>query len=239
MKRFGYTIAILGVIAGACALLIALSSSPGGAGRNDAGRNDAGRNDAGRQGSERRIHASGNEGAQASLVKQHNALMQQRINALQARVDQLYTRDDEARPRAASSDEAEPASDGHEHDADLDAAELTAEEHAAVMALSLDDALMNESEDADWHAQMIERVGDYVAAGTWPEPDDYRVQCRSTICRLDVEFAEQSHREQFLIDVVQILEPQAEGFAHIEDEDDLAIEVYLMRGGYTLPAFEI
>jgi hypothetical protein len=54
-------------------------------------------------------------------------------------------------------------------------------------------------------------------------------------CGVEVSFDGQGDRDALIEQASDLLEPHAQGFAHIEDGDDLEIQVYLSRQGTSLP----
>jgi hypothetical protein len=116
--------------------------------------------------------------------------------------------------------------------------EIDGQEHARAVAESLEQDLVDQPADAEWAATMDERFGAFFGAQQLAGSRLGAVDCRSTLCRLEVSFTASGDREALIDQVSSLLEPNAQGFAHIEDDDDLEIEVYLSRQDTTLPTAE-
>jgi hypothetical protein len=101
--------------------------------------------------------------------------------------------------------------------------------------ITLNETLEREAIDPKWRAEMDERVKGFFAAadrGT----SLVGLDCRTTLCRANVQLADGEAKASFTRRVSDLLQKGAEGYAYIDGPDDLAIEVFLTREGHPLPA---
>lgn len=113
--------------------------------------------------------------------------------------------------------------------------EIDGNEHAREVAESFEQSLVEQPVDPEWAEGMQARFDQFFGAEQMAGSRVGAVDCRSTLCRLDVSFDEPSGRDALIDRVSGLLEPNAQGFAHIETDEDLEIQVYLSREGTTLP----
>jgi hypothetical protein len=62
-----------------------------------------------------------------------------------------------------------------------------------------------------------------------------RTECGQTLCRLEIQLEDIAARQAFDRVASRLLENGGEGFAYLENEDDLDIEVYVSRDGSLPP----
>jgi hypothetical protein len=113
--------------------------------------------------------------------------------------------------------------------------EIDARQQAQAVADGFDEHIVEQAVDAEWAAAMDVRFAAVFAAERLAGSRLGAVDCRSTLCRLEVSFDRQGDRDTLIEQASDLLEPDAQGFAHIEDGDDLEIQVYLSRQGTSLP----
>jgi hypothetical protein len=107
------------------------------------------------------------------------------------------------------------------------------EAEATLLAEAYESQLGREGIDTEWRSAMQDRFDDFFETATGARLGD--AECRSTICRIDVTVDSPTDRATLIGRVSSLLEPGAEGFAHIENEDDTSIQVYLSRKDTRLP----
>ena len=95
-------------------------------------------------------------------------------------------------------------------------------------------ALDGEARDPAWDAQMQERVGGFFANA--PGSHVLQIDCRASLCRVDVGVADLMAREDLARRSPDMLEEGAEMFGYVDSPDDLEVSLYLSRGGTGLPA---
>jgi hypothetical protein len=103
------------------------------------------------------------------------------------------------------------------------------------VALAYNAVLENEAMDAEWEGHMQDHFGRFFRAEDLAGARLQAAECRTTLCRVEVLLDNQDALAQLVHHVSGLLEPQAEGVLFREDDNALHVQVYLSRGGYTLP----
>lgn len=178
---------------------------------------------------ERAMSPSRLSGLAHAHMMQENTHLHERLDQLQDQIDQLESsRKHETPANPPNSQEImEPANPSGEA---MDPADVAAE-----MAASFDARIDREQADSGWSQSMVDHLRETIQASFPAGVELHGAICRTTMCRLDMAFSDATAKEQFMLQVSRLLEGGAEGFAHIENEEDLEIEVYFMRGGHRLP----
>lgn len=164
------------------------------------------------------MHVAGSD------VRRRQSVLAHEVDDLRRQLEQVQ--EDGARPRQDASTPAPVADDP----------EIDGHEHAQEMAESFEQQLVEQPVDAEWAAGMHERFDQFFAMEQVSGSHVGPVDCRSTLCRIEVSFDDLSGRDALIDQVSGLLEPNAQGFAHIEDDGDLKIQVYLSRQDMLLPA---
>lgn len=158
-------------------------------------------------------------------LRRHQAALRSDVDDLRHQRERVQAEDDVVEPQAQAI-APEPG-----HDPELDD-----RHYAQQVAQGLDEHLITEPVDAQWSASMQTRFDELFAAEALAGSHVGAVDCRTTLCRLDVSFDDPSRRVALVNQVSDLLEPNAQGFAHIEDDGDLEIQIYLSRQGTGLPS---
>lgn len=116
-----------------------------------------------------------------------------------------------------------------------DEPEIDGNEHAREVADGFEQSLGEQPVDVEWAEGMQARFDQFFATEQVAGSHVGAVDCRSTLCRIEVSFDDQGGRDALIGEVSGLLEPNAQGFAHIEDDEDLEIQVYLSRQDTMLP----
>lgn len=160
--------------------------------------------------------------APGSDFRQHQAALAHDVNDLRRQLEQLQATGAPA-PDAAPTSEPDPYP------------ELDGNEHAQAVAESVEQHLLEQAVDTEWAAGMQARFDELFANERLTGSHVGAVDCRSTLCRLEVSFDDLTGRDALVDAASSLLEPNAQGFAHIEDDEDLEIQVYLSRQDTVLP----
>lgn len=109
-----------------------------------------------------------------------------------------------------------------------------AREAEKTVLITLNETLAKEAIDPKWRAEMDERVkGFFAAAGRGTSL--VNLDCRTTLCRANVQLADGEAKASFTHRVSDLLQKGAEGYAYMDGPEDLQIEVFLTREGHPLP----
>jgi hypothetical protein len=107
--------------------------------------------------------------------------------------------------------------------------------HHVITGYGTDAALDAEGVDPEWSTTMSGRIGAFFDAQEMRGSSVKRAECRSTLCRVEVVSESVDAKKLLAARISGILPPRAQGFAHIDGDADLEIEVYIMREGRSLP----
>lgn len=100
---------------------------------------------------------------------------------------------------------------------------------------ALDNAIKSESVDLEWARAMESRVTTFFQSGEQIGSAVRRIDCKSTLCRVDVSFDSNETRHRFGIHVGAMIPPRSTAFVYIENEEDRDISVYFARADHPLP----
>jgi hypothetical protein len=106
---------------------------------------------------------------------------------------------------------------------------------SARAATRYDEVVEVQPVDPEWSPVMRQHIQEFMSGGQRAGIHSGAADCRSTICRVEVNAQSRDDRDRLVADVSAMLEPEAEAFLHIEDDEDLDITIYVARGGTTLP----
>jgi hypothetical protein len=101
------------------------------------------------------------------------------------------------------------------------------------LAATYDAALAAESVDREWGAAMRTRLDEFFASDMAAGSSLQRVDCRLTMCRVEVTSQSMASREAFTQTMSHMSPPNSQGFAHIDESLDFVI--YLSRENQQLP----
>lgn len=107
---------------------------------------------------------------------------------------------------------------------------------AMDVALAYDTTLQDEAIEAEWEQHRQDHFAHFFHSDDLVGARLQTVECRTTLCRLEVALDNQDALTQLVSRVTELLEPGAQGILFTEDEDPLYVKVYLSRSGYPLPA---
>ncbi|WP_437679082.1 hypothetical protein [Sorangium sp. So ce131] len=141
------------------------------------------------------------------------------------------------RPKSDQASAREPGDAGLRADprASSSANDLSPAEQDAEAAATLDAAVRSEGVDRDWSSAMESRIGKFFNTDKATGSSARRVDCRSTLCRVEIAHESIGAREHFVERMPYMISPRSMIFAYIEDEDDREIVVYITREGHPLP----
>ncbi len=104
--------------------------------------------------------------------------------------------------------------------------ETSPEEQDEEAVEVLEEALRSESVDPEWSKAMEDRIGTFFDTAQLAGSSVRRVDCKSTLCRLDVTHDSTDARKRFVAGVPDMIPPKSTAFGHVEGDDDLEIVVY-------------
>jgi hypothetical protein len=107
---------------------------------------------------------------------------------------------------------------------------------ALDVALAYDTTLADQAIEAEWNQNRKNQYAHFFHTEDLAGAQLQAAECRTTLCRVEVALDNQDALAQLVHHFSGLLEPNAEGFLFMEDEDALYVTIYLSRGGYTLPA---
>ena len=119
------------------------------------------------------------------------------------------------------------------------APEIDGDAWSNQLAGGFDVLVEDEPVDAEWAEGMNNRITSLMQTEEMQGVKIPEADCRTSMCRLRVEVQDREARDRFVSAFSALLETGAEGFAHIESEDDLEVMVYLSREGEPLPTQDI
>ena len=126
-----------------------------------------------------------------------------------------------AAPAAAAVDDPAPALPDIEDGAVADAA----------VAASLEADLKAEPVDGKWLGEMRERAGGFFAAEAQRGASLRDLTCGRALCRAQIGLRDRAALDALVADVSGLLPPGGEGYAYLDSDGDLEIEVFLSRSG--------
>jgi hypothetical protein len=106
---------------------------------------------------------------------------------------------------------------------------------AAGLASRCDTTISGESVDADWSRVKSDQFGAFFARPALAGTKVKTVDCRTTMCRVELVLRSNADRTRLLQDFSDLAGPTGMAFAHIETANDLEIAVYVTRDGVGLP----
>jgi hypothetical protein len=168
------------------------------------------------------------------------AVLRSELNAVQGTVQQLARTqanlqrelDRSAEQRAAT--EAGPAAAAESAGVEPD--DPTApDREASKLASRCDEAIIGQPVDPEWSRAKNERFGAFFARPPLSGTRLKSVDCRTTMCRIDLTHRSKEDRTRFIQSFSDLAGPTGMVFAHIETADDLDIAVYVTRDGVALP----
>jgi hypothetical protein len=107
--------------------------------------------------------------------------------------------------------------------------EVVADVYADVERL--DDVIATEGVDPTWDRAVRQRADVFAATEAPPGAHVRKIACGQTVCRVDVDVDDEDALEGLTRVFGALLDPDAEGFAHVEGETDREVNVYLSRSG--------
>ncbi len=137
-------------------------------------------------------------------------------------------------PQRVEEEDALPASAKER----LEASDRSSDPLEAAREISRDmgEYLKTEDRDGQWAGEMRQRFDGYFLPDRLPGVTLASSDCRATLCKLEVDLTDENAKESFDATMSALIDPEGEAFVHVEGEDDRHIEVYLARGGHTLPS---
>jgi hypothetical protein len=118
-------------------------------------------------------------------------------------------------------------------DADEEVPQMTDEGMVsdAMIAAQLGSELQAEPVDPKWQEEMWLRANRFFGAATQKGASLRDLTCGSALCRAEIVLRDRAALDALVDEVSGLLPPGAEGYAYLESEADLEIEVYLSRLG--------
>jgi hypothetical protein len=152
--------------------------------------------------------------------------LQSDVHALRAELDQLH--------REASPPPAEPSTPALPPPPS--AAEEMRDSNAAMQELAdqLEEQLAREARDSTFTHEASARVDAFLARPELAGTSARKIECGTSMCRVEMHHDADQSREAFLAAMSDVLPPDSQGFAHLEHERDLDVELYFSRAGYDL-----
>jgi len=98
--------------------------------------------------------------------------------------------------------------------------------------------LRAESVDREWSAAMQTRLQEFFRSDMAVGSSMQHVECRSTMCRIEIASQSKTARETFMQGVSSMSPPNSQGFAHIDTDESLEFVVYITRDNHQLPSLE-
>jgi hypothetical protein len=193
------------------------------------------------QGGEEDAHGDGVDGIDA--LRKEVAPLRDDLAAMQRRLKQLTRRGGKVERQDA--DHASAVSDGtltidppRDPAAEMQKLEAESEQRILAQAEANGAALQKETEDPPWSGEARDLISGAVAAEELAATSVQDVECRATLCRVEVTHKDPQARAVFegqLIMAVAQLLPQAT-MQTVEDEDGSSSTVlYLARDGHDFP----
>lgn len=159
------------------------------------------------------------------------------MKRLKARLSALESEVTEVKSAARGVDEA--TREGEAEEAARPAVEQDPEEAATQLAHALDERLDTEPVDPEWKGTVSNKLTTYFAAEHAAGSSVKKAECRSTMCRVEVAHESMDAKDRFVDHVSSMLPPRSQAFVHIEANDDLDIEVYVLREGQSFPTTQM
>jgi hypothetical protein len=165
----------------------------------------------------------------------------QRLARLEHEVARMETRASTDRassnqqPTAMPGNEAAPVEPNEEPA--LSYEQSVANERAVVreVAVGLADALERETVDASWAEETEAAIAEVLGEETFRNLELTRVECRRSLCRVDVAVADAEHDAEERIGQLTEVGPfRNGGFADFSNPD--AVGMFIARKGHTLPS---
>ncbi|MEO7731672.1 MAG: hypothetical protein ABIY55_11910 [Kofleriaceae bacterium] len=166
--------------------------------------------------------------------------LQTEMSSMQATLRQL-TRAQGALQRDLDRVTAERAAAEAARAATAEAARLELEDPAAAdraateLSERCDAKVQAEPIDPEWRRSRNEEIGAFFARGPIAGTQLKAIDCRTTLCRIEVSHHTVEDRERFIQSFSDLAGPKGTVFAHIETADDLDVVVYATRDGVELP----
>jgi hypothetical protein len=137
-----------------------------------------------------------------------------------------------------SSPDAESATESDDRQRNTPADDqLGPKEQDTWAATRLDETLKRESVDATWSRAMDARAGEFFASSMASGSTLHRMECKTTLCRLEVSNETIDARERFGKHFSTMIPPSGAAFVHIEDSTSLNITVYIASDQSSLPRY--
>lgn len=133
-------------------------------------------------------------------------------------------------PAEAAREEAARARGG-----ELEDPAAAGDREARELASRSDAKLAGERVDPEWSHMMNERIGAFFARPSLGSAKLEAVDCRTTMCRLELSHRSVEDRKRFIQSFSDLAGATGIVFAHIESPGDLDIVVYVTRDGVELP----
>lgn len=152
--------------------------------------------------------------------------------AAQARLDREVTdlrSEVEALKAQRPTESPKPAPDLEENGDDV----------AMAIAEDLGDQLRSEPIDRGWNVAMRQHLDGFLGSPDLEGVALAAIDCRSTMCEVQVALADERARARLDMRVTGMLEADAELFVYYADDASLTPTIYLSRGGHRLPYLEL
>jgi hypothetical protein len=190
--------------------------------------------------------AHGESGGDIEALRREVALLRGDLAAVQRRLKQLTRRGGKAERQDAAQGSAasegmltiDPREGLAVYAAERQRLEVESEQRILAQAEANEAALQKETEDPTWSGEARDLIASAVAAGELAATSVQDVECRATLCRVEVTHKDRQAQAvfegRFMMAVAQLL-PQAT-LRTVENEDGSRSTVlYLARDGHDFP----
>lgn len=174
-------------------------------------------------------------GNEAAVLRRELAALREEVVLLRGRVmAQTVTRSEPEQPEDAGSDSTEVFSAKA-----LEQAVQAAERRHADRLEAVESALLGESVDPDWSLQASRGIEQVFARGMFRQARLLGVECRASLCRVDVLHAGQADLPQFTASFPAEVAAYANRMTMrqtVNEDGSVTTVLYLGRDGYPFPA---
>jgi hypothetical protein len=190
--------------------------------------------------------AHGESGGDIEALRREVALLRGDLAAVQRRLKQLTRRGGEAERQdvthGSAVSDGMPTIDPREglavYAAERQRLEAESEQRILAQAEANEAALQKETEDPTWSGEARDLIASAVAAGGLAATSVEDVECRATLCRVEVTHKDRQARavfeQRFMPAVAQLL-PQAMSRTVENENGSTSSVVYLARDGHDFP----
>lgn len=196
------------------------------------------------QGGEGDVHGDGVDGI--DVLRREVALLRDDLAAVQRRLKQLTRRAGKAEQQdvahGSAVSEGMPTIDLREglaaYAAERQRLEAESEQRILAQAEANEAALRKETEDPSWSGEARDLIASAVAAGELAATSVEDVECRATLCRIEVRHKDRQAQAvfegRFIMAVAQLL-PQATLRTVKNEDGSRSTVLYLARDGHDFP----